>query len=248
MSEVEDPTPATTEGGEQDAPMTAAAARKAELALPPDIAADSISGYLRTSVARIKGGESGVLPVVGGLLLISILFQSLNSNFLTAGNLVNLLVQAAVFSLLAMAEVFVLLLGEIDLSVGFVAGVSAAIMATRMGPSHNWSWPLAVGRCAARLRRHRPAAGHDHHPYRPALVRCDAGRPPVLAGRAAEDPRIRRQRADQQPGDQRHRQPRPHPDRRLDPDAGAGRALRRRWCGCASRSAARRAWWLRRRA
>jgi len=145
MSEVEDPTPATTEGGEQDAPMTAAAARKAELALPPDIAADSISGYLRTSVARIKGGESGVLPVVGGLLLISILFQSLNSNFLTAGNLVNLLVQAAVFSLLAMAEIFVLLLGEIDLSVGYVAAVSAAIMATRMDPSHNWSWPLAVG-------------------------------------------------------------------------------------------------------
>ena len=134
MSEVEDPTPATTDAGEQDAPMTAAAARKAELALPPDIAADSISGYLRTSVARIKGGESGVLPVVGGLLLISILFQSLNSNFLTAGNLVNLLVQAAVFSLLAMAEVFVLLLGEIDLSVGFVAAVSAAIMATRIEP------------------------------------------------------------------------------------------------------------------
>jgi D-xylose transport system permease protein len=145
MSEVEDPTPATTEGGEHGAPMTDAAARKAELALPPDIAADSVSGYLRTSLARIKGGESGVLPVVGGLILISILFQSLNSNFLTAGNLVNLLVQAAVFSLLAMAEIFVLLLGEIDLSVGFVAAVSAAIMATRLGPAHNWSWPLAVG-------------------------------------------------------------------------------------------------------
>ena len=144
MSEVEDPTPAKTEGDEHGTPMTEAAARRAELALPPDIAADSVSGYLRTSVARIRGGESGVLPVVGGLILISILFQSMNSNFLTAGNLVNLLVQAAVFSLLAMAEIFVLLLGEIDLSVGFVAAVSAAIMATRLGPSHNWSWPLAV--------------------------------------------------------------------------------------------------------
>src|SRR3954451_13941651 len=145
MSEVEDPTPATADSGEQDAPMTDAAARRAELALPPDIAADSISGYLRTSLARVKAGESGVLPVVGGLILISILFQSLNDNFLTAQNLVNLLVQAAVFSLLAMAEIFVLLLGEIDLSVGYVAAVSAAIMATRMDPSHNWSWPLAVG-------------------------------------------------------------------------------------------------------
>ncbi|HVI35546.1 MAG TPA: hypothetical protein VM684_04905, partial [Gaiellales bacterium] len=144
MSEVENATPTTTEGDEHGAPMTDAAARKAELALPPDIAADSVSGYLRTSMARAKAGESGVLPVVGGLILISILFQSLNGNFLTAQNLVNLLVQAAVFSLLAMAEIFVLLLGEIDLSVGYVAAVSAAIMATRMDPSHNWSWPLAV--------------------------------------------------------------------------------------------------------
>src|SRR4051795_4693049 len=144
MSEVEDPTPATADSGEQDAPMTDAAARRAELALPPDIAADSVSGYLRTSMARAKAGESGVLPVVGGLILISILFQSLNSNFLTAGNLVNLLVQAAVFSLLAMAEVFVLLLGEIDLSVGFVAGIAGAFMATRIAPAHDWPWPLAV--------------------------------------------------------------------------------------------------------
>src|SRR3954462_8493773 len=144
MSEVEDPTPATADSGEQDAPMTDAAARRAELALPPDIAADSISGYLRTSMARAKAGESGVLPVVGGLILISILFQSLNGYFLTAQNLVNLLVQAAVFSLLAMAEIFVLLLGEIALSVGYVVAVSAAIMAPRMDPSHNWSWPLAV--------------------------------------------------------------------------------------------------------
>ena len=75
--------------------------------------------------ARIKAGESGVLPVIAGLLLVSIFFESLDSKFLTAGNLVNLLVQAAVFSLLAMGEVFVLLLGEIDLSVGFVAGGSA---------------------------------------------------------------------------------------------------------------------------
>ncbi|HSS54302.1 MAG TPA: hypothetical protein VLK79_06610 [Gaiellales bacterium] len=144
MSEVEDPTPAKTDTGEHDEPMTAAAARKAELALPPDIAADSISGYLRTSLARVRAGESGVLPVIGGLLVISILFQSLNSNFLTAGNLVNLLVQAAVFSLLAMAEVFVLLLGEIDLSVGFVAGIAGAFMATRISPAHDWAWPLAV--------------------------------------------------------------------------------------------------------
>jgi D-xylose transport system permease protein len=118
---------------------------RAERAIPPEIAADSVGTYLKAALARAKAGESGVLPVVGGLLLISILFQSMNSHFLTAGNLVNLLIQAAVFSLLAMAEVFVLLLGEIDLSVGYVAGVSAAIMATLLGPGHNLSWPVAVG-------------------------------------------------------------------------------------------------------
>ena len=106
--------------------------------------ADSAGAYLRQSLARIKGGEMGVLPVVAGLLLVSILFQSLNSNFLTAGNLVNLLVQAAVFSLLAMGEVFVLLLGEIDLSIGFVAGVSAVVMCELVGPSVGWPWWAAV--------------------------------------------------------------------------------------------------------
>ena len=140
--------------------MTAAAARKAELALPPDIVADSLGDYLRTSLARIRAGESGVLPVVGGLLLISILFQSLNCNFLTAGNLVNLLVQAAVFMLLAMGEIFVLLLGEIDLSIGFVAAhrrrswpPGSAPRTTGRGgwrsPSRCWSAPASAC-CRAR--------------------------------------------------------------------------------------------------
>ena len=116
-----------------------------DTAMPADIAADSIGDYFRLAIARVRAGESGMLPVIGGLILISIIFQSMNSNFLTAGNLVNLLVQSAVFSLLAMAEVFVLLLGDIDLSVGFVAAISAAIMATALGPHHQWSVVLAVG-------------------------------------------------------------------------------------------------------
>ncbi len=96
------------------------------------------------SLARIRGGDTGVLPVIAGLLLVSILFQSLNGNFLTAGNLVNLLVQAAVFSILAMGQVFALLLGEIDLSIGFVAGLSAVIMAERVQPTVGWPWWLAI--------------------------------------------------------------------------------------------------------
>jgi len=107
--------------------------------------ADTAGAYLRASLARIKGGETGILPVVAGLLLVSVLFQSLNSHFLTAGNLVNLLVQASVFSLLAMGEVFALLLGEIDLSIGFVAGLSAVVMAELVQPSFGWPWWAAIG-------------------------------------------------------------------------------------------------------
>jgi D-xylose transport system permease protein len=109
---------------------------------PPVV--DSAGDYLRASLVRIKGGETGVLPVIAGLLLVSVIFQIANNHFLTAGNLVNLLVQAAVFSLLAMGEVFALLLGEIDLSSGFVAGLSAVVMAEMVQPSRGWPWWAAI--------------------------------------------------------------------------------------------------------
>jgi D-xylose transport system permease protein len=115
------------------------------MALPADLAADSLGDYFRMALTRVKAGESGVLPVVGGLILISILFQSMNGNFLTAGNLVNLLVQSAVFSLLAMGEIYALLLGEIDLSIGFVGGVGAVLLAELVKPSVDWPWWAAIG-------------------------------------------------------------------------------------------------------
>lgn len=121
--------------------------RPEEVDVPPRsrVPVDTVGGYLRASVVRIRGGETGVLPVVAGLVLVSVLFQSLNSHFLTSGNLVNLLVQAAVFSLLAMGEVFALLLGEIDLSIGFVAGLSAVVMAELARPTVGWPWWAAIG-------------------------------------------------------------------------------------------------------
>ena len=129
---------------EPEVDQTEAAARQAELAVPAELMADSVGDYFRGAIARIKAGESGILPVVAGLLVISILFQSLDSKFLTAGNLVNLLVQAAVFSLLAMGEVWVLILGEIDLSVGYVAAIGAVTMADLAGPAHSWPWWSAI--------------------------------------------------------------------------------------------------------
>jgi D-xylose transport system permease protein len=126
-------------------PLSDEAARKAALDIPPELVADSVGDYVRASIARIRAGESGILPVAAGMIVISIVFQSLNGHFLTAGNLVNLLVQAAVFSLLAMGEVFVLVLGEIDLSIGFVAGFGATVMADMAGPAHGWPWWAAIG-------------------------------------------------------------------------------------------------------
>jgi D-xylose transport system permease protein len=145
MTHVEGPHAQPPAGEIPPEDLTTAAARTAQLAVPPAIAAGSIREYFDTSLAQLKSGQSGVLPVVGGMILISVLFQSLDSNFLTAGNLVNLLVQAAVFSLLAMGEVFVLILGEIDLSTGFVAALGGVITAELLGPSYEWPWYAAVG-------------------------------------------------------------------------------------------------------
>ena len=90
---------------------------------------------------RLRPATAALLPVIIGLILIAIIFQSLNSNFLSAGNLVNLLVQGSVFMLLAMGQVFVLLLGEIDLSAGFVGGVGGVVMAELRRPRSTAAGP-----------------------------------------------------------------------------------------------------------
>ena len=112
--------------------------------VPSELVANSVGEYLKASFARMRGGETGILPVVAGLLHVSILIQAMNDHFLTAGNLVNLLVQGAVFSLLAMGEVYALLLGEIDLSVGYVAGVGGVVLAELAKPTVGWPWWAAI--------------------------------------------------------------------------------------------------------
>ncbi|MCU1457409.1 MAG: xylose transport system permease protein XylH [Actinomycetia bacterium] len=120
-----------------------------EAILPPDIAANSLPEYVKAWTLRIRAGDTGLLPVIVGLFLIAAIFQFLNSKFLSAGNLVNLLVQGSIYMLLAMAEVYVLLLGEIDLSAGFVAGVSGVITAELLTSQHgSWPWYFA---CLAAL-------------------------------------------------------------------------------------------------
>ncbi len=107
-------------------------------------AADSMGEYFRIWGKRVRNGESGVLPVLLGLVIIVVIFQTQQSVFLSAGNLTNLLVQAASFVLLGMAEVYVLLLGEIDLSVGFVAGIGGAVTVILSSTPRDYPWWVAV--------------------------------------------------------------------------------------------------------
>jgi D-xylose transport system permease protein len=127
-----------------DPELRRAAGAEAESAAAVVPTTETFREYMRVVYVRIRSGDSGVLPVVGGLLLISILFQSLNSKFLSAGNLVNLLIQGAVYMLLAMGEVFALLLGEIDLSIGFVSGIGGVVTAELVKQSTGWPWWSAI--------------------------------------------------------------------------------------------------------
>jgi D-xylose transport system permease protein len=98
----------------------------------------------RGAAAWLAPGESGAISVTTGLIVIGIIFQSLNGHFLSPVNLTDLLVQGAVFMLLGMSEVFALLLGDIDLSIGFVSGIGGVITAELLIGSRNWPWWAAV--------------------------------------------------------------------------------------------------------
>jgi D-xylose transport system permease protein len=125
-----------------DVDLTAAAVDDQAQILDP--ASASLSDYFHTFLKRVRNGDSGALPVVVGLLVIVIIFQTQNSKFLSTGNLTNLLEQSGVFILLGMAEVFVLLLGEIDLSVGFVGAFGATVTAELATNPHNVNWAVAI--------------------------------------------------------------------------------------------------------
>jgi D-xylose transport system permease protein len=110
---------------------------------PPAAHRDTIGEYARRWWTDVKGGELGSLPIVVGLVLIAIIFQTQNDRFLTAGNFVNLLLQTAPYAVIAMGVTFALLLGEIDLSIGFVSGVGGVLTAILLTPDGN-QLPTAV--------------------------------------------------------------------------------------------------------
>jgi D-xylose transport system permease protein len=104
---------------------------------------DPLSGYVNAYWRRLKSGDLGALPAVIGLIVLCTWFSIVRPAFFTAGNFANLLPQGAAVTVIAMGLVFVLLLGEIDLSAGFTSGVCAAILAKALG-EFGAPWYVAI--------------------------------------------------------------------------------------------------------
>lgn len=105
-----------------------------------------VSGAIRTFIDRVKSGDLGSLPVIIGLLIIWTVFQTLNPVFLSSNNLVNLLFDCSTIGVISLGIVCVLMLGEIDLSVGSISGLSSAIIGVLWV---NNGWPVGVAIIAA---------------------------------------------------------------------------------------------------
>lgn len=140
----------TSVGPADDAPATAdatpaPAAGAATVAVDPRLVVreQGFAGYIDEFKRKMRGGDLGSIPVVIGLIIIWAIFASLNSNFLTAGNLSNIAVAMVGTGMIAVGIVFVLLLGEIDLSVGSVSGVAGAAFAV-LAVTHGMAEWLAL--------------------------------------------------------------------------------------------------------
>jgi D-xylose transport system permease protein len=125
-----------------------------DIALPESDATTGHEGIWQRALGNIKTGNLGVLPIVIGLALIVVFFSFKATNFFTADNFNNVIVQMAGVTMLAFGVVFVLLLGEIDLSIGYLSGIAALTVAEFQLPGSGHEYPalvaiaIAVGVCA----------------------------------------------------------------------------------------------------
>ncbi|HEY2316596.1 MAG TPA: ABC transporter permease [Streptosporangiaceae bacterium] len=115
--------------------------------VPPELLARSLGQYVRAWALEVRSGNSGVLPVVFAMVLVAIVFEVITPEhaFLRPSNLVYIFGLSTVYMVLAMAETVVLLLGEIDLSVGavgMIGGVIAFKLVQHPGP--DWPWWAAT--------------------------------------------------------------------------------------------------------
>ena len=103
----------------------------------------TLKGAWDDYISRVKSGDMGALPGVLGLVALCIVFGIMSDVFLTPGNFANLLTQAASVTVIAMGLVFVLLLGEIDLSAGYASGVCGAVLVILI-TNHGYPWWIAL--------------------------------------------------------------------------------------------------------
>src|ERR1700676_5191674 len=148
-------------GSENDPPIAAAepapaapvadltaAERVAVADVPPELLAQSLGQYVRAWGQRVRSGESGVLPVLLGIVLVATVFGIITPEnaYLRPSNLVYIFGLSTVYMVLATAEIVVLLLGEIDLSIGSVAllGGTIAFKLVQQNPGPKWPWWAAI--------------------------------------------------------------------------------------------------------
>ena len=105
-----------------------------------------IAGAIRTFIDRVRSGDLGSLPVIVGLAIIWTIFQSINPIFLSSTNLINMLFDASTIGVISLGIVCILMVGEIDLSVGSVSGFASAIVGVLWV---NQGWPVGLAIAAA---------------------------------------------------------------------------------------------------
>ena len=103
----------------------------------------TVASHLHDYWGRVRGGDIGSLPAILGLIVLCLIFGIARPTFFSAVNFANLFSQGAAVIFIAMGLVFVLLLGEIDLSAGFASGVCGAVMAILL-TNHGWHWYTAI--------------------------------------------------------------------------------------------------------
>lgn len=117
------------------------------VATPTDLQGDdsqSPASILKARFRQLRRSDTGMLPIIVGLVILGGYFEIRSSTFLSAGNLTNLFIQSTVFILLGMCEIWLLLLGDIDLSAGWIAAVGAAIGSILLDTTFNWPWWAAL--------------------------------------------------------------------------------------------------------
>jgi D-xylose transport system permease protein len=103
----------------------------------------TVASHINDYWGRVRGGDLGTLPAVLGLVVLSLIFGVARDTFFSSLNFANLFSQSAQVIFIAIGLVFVLLLGEIDLSAGFTSGVCGAVMAIQL-TNHGWHWYTAI--------------------------------------------------------------------------------------------------------